>query len=157
MVWFAEAQKCRRVVQKSTCGLQLGGSAQQNRSFRVGETLTFTKRPVQLTVWSPFRGVGSGSETTIPQGAVALFDPPPAPRRSTSPRSRGVKFDLPGKATRRSGQRTVFVKMSVSLQRFALTKRPFLCPEPPGLTTPGGPTKADRPPWGLFSGPQQGP
>ena len=68
-----------RVVQKSTFGLQNGGSAQQNRSFRAGETLTFTKRPVQLTVWSPFRGVGSGSKTAIPHGAVALFDPPPAP------------------------------------------------------------------------------
>ena len=67
------------VVQQSTSGLQNGGSAQQNRSFRAGETLTFTKRPVQLTVWSPFRGVGSGSKTAIPHGAVTLFDPPPAP------------------------------------------------------------------------------
>ena len=67
------------VVQKSTSGLQNGGSAQQNRSFRAGETFTFTKRPVQLTVWSPFRGVGSGSKTTIPHGTVTLFDPPPAP------------------------------------------------------------------------------
>ena len=62
-----------RVVQKSTFGLQNGGSAQQNRSFRAGETRTFTKRPVQLTVWSPFRGVGSGSKTAIPHGTVALF------------------------------------------------------------------------------------
>ena len=60
------------VVQKSTSGLQNGGSAQQNRSFRAGETLTFTKRPVQLTVWSPFRGVGSGSKTAIPHGTVAF-------------------------------------------------------------------------------------
>ena len=67
------------VVPKSASGLQNGGSAQQNRSFRAGETLTFTKRPVQLTVWSPFRGVGSGSKTAIPHGTVALFDPPPAP------------------------------------------------------------------------------
>ena len=60
------------VVPKSTSGLQNGGSAQQNRSFRVGETLLFTKRPVQLTVWSPFRGVGSGSKTAIPHGTVAF-------------------------------------------------------------------------------------
>ena len=105
------------VVPKSTSGLQNGGSAQQNRSFRAGETFTFTKRSVQLTVWSPFRWIGSGSKTAIPHGTVALFDPPPAPRRSTSPRSRGVKFNLPGKATRRSVERTVFVDMHVSLQR----------------------------------------
>ena len=66
---------------------------------------------------SPSGPFFSASKTAIPHGTVALFDPPPAPHRSTSPRSRGVKFDLPGKATRRSGQRTVFVKMSVSPQR----------------------------------------
>ena len=105
------------VVQKSTSGLQNGGSTQQNRSFHRGETLVFTKRPVQLTVWSPFRGGGSGSKTAVQHGAVALFDPPPAPRRSTSPRSRGVKFDLPDKAAKRSIERTVLWEMCVSLQR----------------------------------------
>ena len=106
-----------RVVPKSTFGLQNGGSAQQNRSFRAGETLTFTKRPVQLTVWSPFRGVGAGSKTTIPHGAVALVDPPPAPSQvDFTAQSRGqVRPSGQGDHTVSSTDR--FVEMCVSFRR----------------------------------------
>ena len=111
-----------RVVQKSTFGLQNGGSAQQNRSFRAGETLTFTKRPVQLTVWSPFRGVGSGSKTAIPHGTVALFDPPPRPPQvDLTAQSQGQ--------VRPSGQGDQKVSSTDRFcenVRFASTKRPFL-------------------------------
>ena len=111
-----------RVVQKSTFGLQNGGSAQQNRSFRAGETLTFTKRPVQLTVWSPFRGVGSGSKTAIPHGTVALVDPPPAPSQvDFTAQSRGqVQPSGQGDPTVSSTDRFC------ANIRFASTKRPFL-------------------------------
>ena len=110
----------------------------------------FTKRSVQLTVWSPFRGVGSRSKTTIPYGTVALFDPPPASRRSTLPRSRGVKFDLPDKATTRSVERTVLWKCA-----FRLDETTVLVARTAGPDPAGDPNKADRPPWGPFFGPQK--